>query len=61
MKELDSINNVAIIGSGIMGSGIANIALLSGYQKVTLNDVSEKILKKARESIHFWIQSLDTE
>ena len=60
MRELH-ITNVAIIGSGIMGSGIAQIALLSGYQKVVLNDVSVKILKKARESIQFWIQSLDTE
>ena len=61
MRELDNINNVAIIGSGIMGSGIAQIALLSGYQKVALSDLSEKILKKARESIQFRIQSLDTE
>jgi len=61
MRELHSITNVAIIGSGIMGSGIAQIALLSGYQKVALNDVSAKILKKARESIQSWIQSLDTE
>ena len=60
MRELH-ITNVAIIGSGIMGSGIAQIALLSGYQKVALNDVSAKILKKARESIQSWIQSLDTE
>ena len=60
MRELH-ITNVAIIGSGIMGSGIAQIALLSGYQKVVLNDVSVKILKKARESIQFLIQSLDTE
>jgi len=61
MREMHNITNVAIIGSGIMGSGIAQIALLSGFQKVTLNDVSEKILKKGRESIFFRIQSLDTE
>jgi enoyl-CoA hydratase/3-hydroxyacyl-CoA dehydrogenase len=61
MRELSNINKVAIIGSGIMGSGITQISLLSGYQKVILNDVSEKILKKARESILFRIQSLDTE
>ncbi|MHA2281683.1 MAG: 3-hydroxyacyl-CoA dehydrogenase family protein [Promethearchaeota archaeon] len=60
MKELSNINNIAIIGSGIMGSGIAHIALLSGFQKVALNDVNEKILKKARELILFRIQSLDT-
>lgn len=57
----NSITNVAIVGSGIMGSGIAQIALLSGYQKVVLNDLSAKILKKARESIQSWIQSLENE
>ena len=61
MRELDNINNVAIIGSGIMGNGIAQVALLSGFQNVVLNDVSEKILKKAQESVKSWIQSLDTE
>ena len=61
MKELSNIQNISIIGSGIMGSGIAQIALLTGYQKVALNDVSEKFLKKARELIEFRILSLDTE
>jgi len=60
MREIYNINNVAIIGSGIMGSGIAQIALLSGFQKVTLNDVSEKVLKKGRELILSRIESLDT-
>jgi 3-hydroxybutyryl-CoA dehydrogenase len=44
-----------------MGSGIAQVALLSGYQEVVLNDVSEKILKKTREAILIRIQSLETE
>ncbi|MHA1915569.1 MAG: 3-hydroxyacyl-CoA dehydrogenase family protein [Promethearchaeota archaeon] len=61
MKDLPDINNIAIIGSGIMGSGIAQVALLGGYQKVTLNDVSENILEKARNTIRLWIQYLDTE
>jgi 3-hydroxyacyl-CoA dehydrogenase len=61
MKKLEGINNITVIGSGIMGSGIAQIALLSGFQKVVLNDLSEQILKKARKSIQVWIQSLDTE
>jgi 3-hydroxyacyl-CoA dehydrogenase len=61
MRKLNNINNIAIVGSGIMGGGIAQLALLSGYQKVVLIDVSEKILDKARELIRFRIQSLDTE
>ncbi|MHA2474959.1 MAG: 3-hydroxyacyl-CoA dehydrogenase family protein [Promethearchaeota archaeon] len=61
MKNIDSINNVAVIGSGIMGSGIAQVALLGGYQKVTLNDVNEEILNKARSAILGGLQSLDTE
>jgi enoyl-CoA hydratase/3-hydroxyacyl-CoA dehydrogenase len=61
MSELDRINNLAIIGSGIMGRGIAQIALLSGFQKVVLNDKSENILRNSRESIQIRIQSLDTE
>ena len=61
MKEIVTTTNIVIIGSGIMGSGIAQIALLTGYEKVTLNDLSEKILKNARELIEFRIRSLDTE
>jgi len=61
MSKLHKINNVAIVGAGIMGSGIAQVVLLSGYQKVVLIDMSEKILMKARESIQLWIQSLNTE
>ena len=61
MSKLHKINNVAIVGAGIMGSGIAHVVLLSGYQKVVLIDVSEKALMKARESIQLWIQFLNTE
>ena len=61
MNKLSKIENVAVIGSGIMGSGIAQTVLLGGYKKVFLNDVSDKILKKARKSIELWIQSLNTE
>lgn len=61
MSELSKIENVAVIGSGIMGSGIAQTVLLGGYKKVTLNDVSDKILKKARNSIEIWIHSINSE
>ncbi|CAH1399724.1 unnamed protein product [Nezara viridula] len=45
-----SINHVTIVGGGLMGSGIAQVAAQSGH-KVTLVDVKEDIIKKAEESI----------
>jgi len=61
MSGVTELYKIAIVGSGLMGRGIAQIALLSGFQKVTLIDLSEKILTRARESIQLWIQLLNTE
>lgn len=45
-----AINHVTIVGGGLMGSGIAQVAAQSG-NKVTLVDVKEDIIKKAEGSI----------
>ena len=44
------MNNVAVIGSGAMGNGIAHVFAQHGY-KVSLVDVSEEALKKALNTI----------
>lgn len=44
------INHVAVVGSGLMGSGIAQVTAQAGYQ-VTLVDQNDKILNKAISSI----------
>lgn len=44
------ITNVFVIGAGVMGSGIAQVAAEAGYA-VTMQDVSEDILKKGIVSI----------
>src|SRR5213595_2682918 len=44
------IKNIAIIGSGVMGSSIAQSFAVSGYS-VTLNDVNEELLMKAKNRI----------
>ncbi|GFR58843.1 hydroxyacyl-coenzyme A dehydrogenase, mitochondrial-like [Elysia marginata] len=44
------IKTVAIIGSGLMGSGIAQVAAASGH-KVTVVDQSQEIVDKASASI----------
>ncbi|KFM71838.1 Hydroxyacyl-coenzyme A dehydrogenase, mitochondrial, partial [Stegodyphus mimosarum] len=45
-----AIKNVTVIGSGLMGSGIAQVAAQTGHN-VILVDVSEPVLEKATESI----------
>ena len=49
------IKNVTVIGSGIMGHGIAEVIALAGLD-VNLEDVSEEVLNKAKASIS---ESLD--
>lgn len=44
------MNNVAVIGAGTMGNGIAHVFAMSGF-KVKLCDVSEPALEKAIETI----------
>jgi 3-hydroxyacyl-CoA dehydrogenase len=41
---------ISIIGAGLMGSGIAQVAAMNGYA-VTLVDLSEKSLAKGKQSI----------
>lgn len=44
------INNIAIIGSGVMGSSIAQSFAASGYS-VTINDLNEELLQKSKNRI----------
>jgi 3-hydroxybutyryl-CoA dehydrogenase len=44
------IRTIGVVGGGQMGSGIAQVSLMSGFQ-VLLNDLSDEILKKSRANI----------
>lgn len=44
------LRTLAIVGSGIMGRGIAHVAALGGFGTV-LNDVSDEILRRAHQRI----------
>ncbi len=50
MGELMSITKIGVLGAGQMGSGIAQVSLMSGLQ-VVLNDVSEEVLARSRAGI----------
>ena len=51
------IDKVAVIGSGLMGHGIAQVAAMSG-QEVSLIDVSEEPLTKAMQKIEASVKKL---
>jgi len=50
--DSDTIETVAVIGSGQMGRGIAAVAALSGYE-TTVNDIDEEQLAEARKEIEW--------
>ncbi len=53
------IKNVTVLGSGIMGHGIAQIASMAGYN-VTLRDIDQKLLDKAMNNIKWSLDKLIT-
>lgn len=53
------IKNVTVLGSGIMGHGIAQIASMAGYN-VTLRDIDQKLLDKAMNNIKWSLDKLVT-
>jgi 3-hydroxybutyryl-CoA dehydrogenase len=55
MIEEKNVRTVLVIGAGIMGTGIAHVAALGGFNTI-LNDVSEELLQKAREQIRIEMQ-----
>ncbi|XP_026741687.1 probable 3-hydroxyacyl-CoA dehydrogenase B0272.3 [Trichoplusia ni] len=49
--SLNAIKTVTVVGGGLMGSGIAQVAAQAG-QNVTIIDVNGELLEKAQKSIH---------
>jgi enoyl-CoA hydratase/3-hydroxyacyl-CoA dehydrogenase len=61
LVDIDRIKNIAVVGGGILGSGITQVALLAGYEKVTVIDLNDEILKSSRRLIQYRIESLVSE
>ncbi len=51
------IKNITVLGSGIMGHGIAQVSAMSGYN-VILRDVEQQFLDKAMEKIKWSLDKL---
>jgi 3-hydroxybutyryl-CoA dehydrogenase len=61
MVDFSKIRNFVVIGGGTMGSGIAQVALLTGYEKVTVIDLNTEILEKSKTLIQQRIEALESE
>jgi 3-hydroxybutyryl-CoA dehydrogenase len=48
--KLEDIKCIGVLGAGVMGGGIAQSAILSGY-KVIVRDLKDEICEKARDTI----------
>ncbi|MBD2800963.1 fatty acid oxidation complex subunit alpha FadJ [Xenorhabdus sp. M] len=46
-EQPGNINNVAILGGGLMGGGIANVTAMRGHLPVRIKDISEKGINQA--------------
>ena len=51
------IKKIAIIGSGVMGSGAAQVSAVGGYD-VVLQDINDQALERARSGIEFSLKKL---
>lgn len=54
-----TIKNITVLGSGIMGHGIAQVSAMAGYN-VVLRDIEQQFLDKAMEKIRWSLEKLVT-
>ena len=60
MKKCSDINNIVLAGAGVMGISFAQIFAMNGFA-VTLYDISEDILRKAKERIGKGLETMAQE
>ena len=53
------VKNITVLGSGIMGHGIAQVSAMAGYN-VVLRDIEQPFLDKAMEKIRWSLEKLVT-
>ncbi|MFB3113598.1 MAG: 3-hydroxyacyl-CoA dehydrogenase NAD-binding domain-containing protein, partial [Nitrosopumilaceae archaeon] len=52
-----NLQNITVLGSGIMGHGIAQVSAMAGYN-VVLRDIEQKFLDNAMEKIKWSLDKL---
>ena len=61
MVDISKIRNVTIVGAGVLGHGIAQLALMAGFEKITLVDLNMDLLNNAAEKIRGYLTRLSSE
>ena len=57
MMSFSTINKITVLGSGVMGHGIAQVSAMAGYN-VVLRDIEQSFLDKAMEKIKWSLSKL---
>ena len=57
--EILNIKNITVLGSGVMGHGIAQVSATAGYN-IVLRDIKQEFLDKAMEKIRWSLDKLVT-
>ena len=52
-----TIKNITVLGSGVMGHGIAQVSATAGYN-IVLRDIKQEFLDKAMEKIRWSLDKL---
>jgi enoyl-CoA hydratase/3-hydroxyacyl-CoA dehydrogenase len=52
-----ALKNITILGSGVMGHGIAQVSATAGYN-VVLRDIKQEFLDKAMEKVKWSLDKL---
>ncbi len=60
MVDISNIKTFAVIGAGTMGHEIAQVALMAGFEKVILNDLTIEIIENAANKIESNLKKLET-
>ncbi|MFX1259070.1 MAG: 3-hydroxyacyl-CoA dehydrogenase family protein [Promethearchaeota archaeon] len=60
MIDKDDINNITILGAGVMGREIAQVALMAGFRKVISYSRSQETLNKAVNFIERGLQKMES-
>lgn len=59
MVYLNDIKTIVVVGAGIMGHEIAQVALMGGFKTVILNDLTEEIINSAVIKIKNGLERLE--
>ena len=56
MVDISNIRNFTVVGTGFMGYGISHVALLGGFDKVTIYDINKDKLNHSAKQIQIGIR-----